>query len=113
MRIDHGRFTVMEVPLLSLSGSLLAADAYFDPAFTTPVTVNTDLLMSRLREKFPNVQVPFAAVVQVNAPLWLLNVPLTVAPATAAPVESRTVAVTFGCQLRSEEAVVALSKSPM
>lgn len=91
----------------------MALGAYVEEAFTTSVTLNTVLLMKRLTEKFPSVHVPLAAVMQVNVPLWLVNVPLTVAPATACPLESRTVAVTFGCQFqRDEEAMVALSKSP-
>lgn len=103
----------MVVPLLSPSGSLLAAGAYVDEAFTTLVTVNTLELVDRLRVKFPSVQMPFAAVTQVSVPLWLVNVPLTVAPATATPAESTTVVATFGCQFRrDDEAVVVLSRSP-
>ncbi len=80
----------------------------------TSVTVNTVALVLRLREKFPSVQVPSAAVVHVRSPLWWLNVPLTVALATALPVEFKTLAVTFGCHLNSDEAaVVTLSRSPM
>lgn len=109
----HGRFNVMVVPLLSPSGSLLAVDAYVEEAFTTPVTVNTDALVDRLREKSPSVQTPSAAVTQVSVPAWWLNVPLTVAPATGVPLESNTVAVTFGCHLfRDEAAMEALSRSP-
>ena len=78
------------VPLLSPSGSLLAVDVYVEDAFTTLLTVNTVLAVDRLREKFPSVQVPFTAVVQVNVPLWLVNVPLTEAPATGFPDESMT-----------------------
>lgn len=105
---------VMVVPLLSPSGSLLAFGAYVDEAFTTLVTVNTVLVVERVREKFPSVQVPLAAVVQVSVPLWLVNVPLTAAPATVAPAEFTTVAVTFGCHFLIEEAaVVELSRSPM
>ena len=101
------------VPLLSPSGSLLAVDVYVEDAFTTLLTVNTVLAVDRLREKFPSVQVPLAAVVQVSVPLWWLNVPLTEAPVTGVLDESMTVAVTFGCHLVAEAAVVALSRSPM
>ena len=91
----------------------MAVDVYVEDAFTTLLTVNTVLAVDRLREKFPSVQVPFTAVVQVNVPLWLVNVPLTEAPATGFPDESMTSAVTFGCHLVAETAVVALSRSPM
>ncbi len=79
----------------------------------TLVTVNTVDFVDRLREKSPSVQAPFAAVTQVNVPLWLVKVPLTVAPATTVPVETSTVAVTFGCHFFSGNAAVALSKSAM
>ena len=105
---------VIVVPLLSPSGSLLAFGAYVDEALTTLVMVNTVFVVDRLNEKFPSMQVPLAAVVQVSVPLWFVNVPLTVAPATVFPAESITVAVTFGCHFLIEEAaVVALSRSAM
>ena len=92
----------------------MAVDVYVEEAFTILVTVNTALVVDRLREKFPSVQVPLAAVVQVSVPLWWLNVPLMVAPETATPSESKAVAVTFGCHCHLDEAaVVALSRSPM
>ncbi len=103
----------MALPELSPSGSVLAVGVYVESALTTPVTVNTVELVFRLREKLPSVQVPLAAVVQVSVPVLLLNVPLTVAPETATPDASRTVAVTLGCHLLEDVTVVALSRSPM
>jgi hypothetical protein len=102
----------MTVPLLSPSGSVLASGAYVEESVTTPVTVNVVELADPLRVKFPSVQIPFAAVTQVTVPIWLLKVPLTVAPATATPAESRAVTATFGCHFFTEEVVVALSRSP-
>ena len=103
----------MVVPLLSPSGSVLAVGVYVEESAATLVTLNTVDLVNTVKEKFPSEQVPVAAVVQVNVPVWLENVPLTVAPARAVPVESRTVAVTLGCQVHPDEPeVVALSRSP-
>ena len=91
----------------------MALALYVDEAFATLVTVNTVELVRRLREKLPSVQVPLVAVVHVSVPVWWLNFPLTVAPETATPDASRTMAVTFGCHLLEDVAVVALSRSPM
>ena len=109
----YGRFTVMVVPLLSPSGSVLAVGAYVEESAVTLVTLNTVDLVNTVKEKFPSEQVPVAAVVQVNVPLWLENVPLTVAPGRAIPFESKTVAVTCGCHVHQDEPdLVDLSRSP-
>lgn len=103
----------MVVPLLSPSGSVLVVGAYVEEVAVTLVTLNTVDLVKTVKEKFPSEQVPVAAVMQVNVPVWLEKVPLTVAPAKAVPLESRTVAVTRGCQVHHDEPdVVALSRSP-
>ena len=103
----------MEVPLLSPSGSLLAFGWYVDEAFTTFVTVNTVEFTLFLRLELTRVQMPSAAVMHVTVPFWVLNVPLTVAPATATPFASKTVMATCGCHFFDDEVeLVALSRSP-
>lgn len=103
----------MVVPSLSPSGSLLVLGAYVAEYFRSPTTWKSVDLMEFLNDEAASVQVPSAAVTQDNAPLSWLNIPNTVTPTTATPVESSTVAVTVGCQLPPDDADVTLSKSPM
>lgn len=59
----------MVVPVLSDSGSLLAAGGYVEEPLTTLVTVDTVDLVNREREKLPSVQAPCSMVTQVSVPL--------------------------------------------
>ena len=83
---SYGLFTLMAVPLLSLSGSWFADDWYVLPAIVTLVTVKvTDFLVLRLRPGANMMHVPLPPrspvvhVLDASAPAPF-HVPTTVAP---------------------------------
>src|SRR5688572_4905881 len=70
----------MTVPLLSVSGSWLAAGSCAPPATVMPVTVNVTDVVARGMPLLDSLHVPAAPVLQVTVPVApLLQVPVTVA----------------------------------
>jgi hypothetical protein len=101
------------VPVLSLSGSWLAAGVYVQPDRVAAVTLNVTLATDeRASFVFCTVQAPFVPVVHEDVPeAPALQVPVTTTPLTPAWAASWIRMVTFAVQ-DFPDVDVARSRSP-